>query len=186
MNPLVCGPSAAGVTVTGLLVFDPALTVAETAYLSLFCESRRWDRGGGPYAVPANPLAECLDPRLDLDAFTRPPAGQPSLHCPWQPTPDGRALIPQPLPCTSDEVVAWLTYLQEHFFAADAGMEGLDVVDGLDEVGEFTGFGPHLLTGAVALADPATGRLEALLVRDGRFERRQLHPGWCPPLRRSA
>lgn len=168
-------------TVTGLLAFDPALTVAETTYLTLFCESRRWDRADGPYAVPANPLAECVDPRLDLDAFTRPPAGQPSLHCPWQPTPDGRALLPQPLPCTSDEVVAWLTYLHEHFFAADAGMEGLAVAGGLGEVSGFTGFGSHLLTGAVAIADSATGRLEAVLVRDGQIDRRLLHPGCWPP-----
>jgi len=185
--------------VTGLLAIQPALSVAETTYLTQFCESRRWDRPGGPYAVPANPAAECLDAQLDMDAFVRPASGQPSLYCPWLPGPDGRSLRPKYRPLVSDgsdaageepgpaaaadRVVAWLAYLYEHFFAPDARLVGVLPAAGADG---FDGFEPHDLAGAVAVSDPRTGRLDAVVVHGGRIECRLVHAGWSRGLQLSA
>jgi hypothetical protein len=170
-------PVPAGrVRVTGRMAVDPVLDPGELAYLSAFCESRRWNRPGGPYVVPSNPLAECVDVTVDVDAFTRPGAGQPSLTCSWLPAEAGSVLVPRDVVGSADEVVAWMTYLREHFLGS-----GRLVATGAPGVPPF---GPHALAGAVAIADGASGSLEALLVRDGELKRVLLHPATAD--RRSA
>jgi len=156
------------VRVTGRVAIEPALDPGELAYLTAFCESRRWDRAGGPYAVPSNPLAECVDVAVDVEAFTRPAAGQPSLTCAWLPADSGTALVPRVVVDSADEVVEWLAYLREHLLGtgslAAAGAPGVPL------------FGPHTLAGAIAIADGTSGRLDALLVGDGKLTRVRLHP----------
>jgi hypothetical protein len=156
------------VRVTGRLAVRPGLDPGELAYLSAFCESRRWDRAGGPYAVPSNPLAECVDVTVDVDAFARPAAGQPSLTCAWLPTESGLALVPRAVVASADEVVAWLDYLRSHFLGthplAAATRSGVPR------------FGRHPLDGAVAIADGTSGALDAVLVADGELRRVRLHP----------
>ncbi len=170
---LVPEPVVAGrVTAAGSLRLDPVLSRAELAYLVPFCESRRWDRPEGAYAVPGNPLAECADPALDLDAFVRVAPGQPSLSCCWRPRVDGTVFEPT-LASPAAEVAAWLDYLLDHFIGPDARCRGLE---------SFAGFVAHGVTGAVAVAEPS-GRLEVVRVRDGRAARSLVHPGrptWGP------
>ncbi|HEY6738026.1 MAG TPA: hypothetical protein VI076_04190, partial [Actinopolymorphaceae bacterium] len=130
---------------------EPGLGPAEYEYLLAFAESRRWNRPGGPYVVPDNPLAECTDPAVDLERYVVPAEGQPGLHCPWQPSQDGRALVPNIDPVTGpptsvDEVVAWLVYLRDHFLRRDAYASVLPPECGF---GGFT-FG-HVLVGVGAV-----------------------------------
>jgi hypothetical protein len=164
------------VRVTGCLAIDPVLDPAELAFLAAFCESRRWDRPGGPYGVPANPLAECVDVAVDIAAFGRPPAGQPSLVCAWLPTATGAALVPRQVVACADEVVGWLRYLCDHFLRGTHAAAGR--APGVPR------FRPHILVGAVAIADGATGGLDAVLVRADGFTQVRLHPP--APGRRSA
>jgi hypothetical protein len=156
------------VRVAGSVAIVPALDTAELGFLAAFCESRRWDRPGGPYEVPSNPLAECVDPTVDIAAFGRPPAGQPSLSCAWLPTGTGATLVPRHDVRGGDEVVAWLRYLRVHFLGrghvCSRGARGVP------------GFGAHTLVGAVAIADATTGGLEAVIVGADGLRRVRLHP----------
>jgi len=156
------------VRATGSVVLDPALDPGELAFLAAFCESRRWARPGGPYDVPSHPLAECVDPTADLAAFSRPASGQPSLTCAWLPTGAGTALVPRAVVTSADEVVGWLRYLREHFLGP-----GIPAARGAPGVPQFR---RHVLVGAVAIADDATGGLEAVLVRGSDLTRVRLHP----------
>lgn len=157
------------VRVTGRIAVDPGLDARELAYLAAFCESRRWDRDGGPYAVPPNPLAECVDAAVEMEAFTRPAAGQPSLTCAWLPDESGLALVPRAAVAAADDVGAWLTYLLDHFLGS-RGTRAAAVASGVPR------FGAHTLTGAVAIADGSSGALDALVVVDGGLRRVRLHP----------
>lgn len=159
---------SAGVRATGSLVLDPPLDPGELAFLAAFCESRRWTRPGGPYDVPSNPLAECVDPNVDLAAFSRPAAGQPSLVCAWLPAGPGSALVPRAVVTSADEVVAWLRYLREHFLGP--GIPAARAAPGVPR------FRRHLLVGAVAITDDETGALEAVIVRGSDLTRVRLHP----------
>lgn len=164
---LVPVPVAAGRRgVAGALRLDPVLSRVELGYLVPFCESRRWNRPEGPYAVPGNPLAECADAALDLDAFVRAAPGQPSLCCCWRPRVDGTALEPVAAGPVA-EVAGWLDYLLDHFIGPAARCRSLPA---------FGAFAAHRLTGAVAVAEP-TGRLELVRVRQGRAVRSLVHPG---------
>lgn len=147
----------------GCVWIDPPLRRDELDYLTAFTESRRWRRPGGPYAVPDNPLAECLDPSLDLSLYTTPPEGQPGLSCPWVPGRRGRALAPRRgvaggngLP--PKEVAAWLAYLRDHFLrpGAVASQSGDPT---------FAAFGfDHVLQGAAAVCSERTGLVTVLQV----------------------
>lgn len=63
----------------------PRLGEAEQLYLTAFSASRRWDRPGGPYEVPASPYAERDSLPADLDRYNSTLEGQPSLWCGWVP-----------------------------------------------------------------------------------------------------
>lgn len=148
--------------VVGCVGVCPALNRAEYEYLTAFAESRRWRRPAGPYAVPDNPIAECTDPALDLDAYTVVADGQPGLACPWTPARGGHALQPSAVPTglvlAVDDAAAWLTYLITHFLGPDARVRGRP---------EFAGFGfDHVLRGAAAIYEGETGALQVVRVVD--------------------
>lgn len=162
------------VSVIGRLRINPPLNQAELEYLIAFAESRRWQRAGGPYAVPDHPLAECGDALAECGDIERDPAaygvpalGQPGLLCCWRPDPGGATLIPVAPPASTavcagagaaDELVHWLAYLRDHFLAPGARAAGL---------GAFAGFSfDHLLNGAVAVFRADTGRLGLVRVAD--------------------
>lgn len=97
----------------------PRLNEAEQSYLEAFSRSRRWDRDEGPYAVPANPVAEEPRPR-DIDAYNRSAPGQPQLWCQWVPCWDGCCLAWDGLE-KFYQPVAWMRYLIDHFLRPGAG-----------------------------------------------------------------
>ncbi|REF37915.1 hypothetical protein [Thermasporomyces composti] len=147
----------------GCVWIDPPLRREELEYLTAFTESRRWRRPGGPYAVPDNPLAECLDPALDLALYTTPPAGQPSVYCPWTPARAGHALaLRQDVAgghgVPPHEVAAWLAYLRDHFLRPGA-------LAAQSNEPAFAGFGfDHVLQGAAAVCSEWTGLVTVLQV----------------------
>lgn len=146
--------------IVGRVIVDPPLRTDEFEYLAAFTESRRWRRSDGPYAVPGNPLAECLDPGLDLSRYVEPAPGQPGLWCPWRPSDGGRALVPVFEPALGDgsppeETASWLAYLCDHFLRADA-VASKDP----DRARWFGGFGfDHVLDGAAVVCSEWSGRL---------------------------
>lgn len=131
----------------GHVDIDPPLNEAERAYLAAFADSRRWQRPGGPYAVPLNPAAARLDDEGGVERhgerYNRPPDGQPSLWCQWVPCWDGC--------CLSYDgrekfyrSTEWMTYLIDHFLAPGAQARGSNL-----EL--FRGFSfDHQLDGIVA------------------------------------
>lgn len=153
----------------GCVRIEPGLNANEFEYLAAFCESRRWRRPAGPYAVPDHPLAELAGSGLALDSFLSPAPGQPGLWCPWRPGHGGRSLVPavpdrgRPPSAlagrVADAVAAWLEYLGAHFLRRDARARG---------VAGFDGFGfDHRLDGAAAVADRA-GNVTFIRVEAGR------------------
>lgn len=113
----------------GHIDINPALNQAEIAYLQAFGRSRRYDRPGGPYEVPANPYAEAQqgrDSSVPVETYNRVAPGQPQLWCQWTPCWDGCCL-------TFDgfekfyRPVQWMEYLIGHFLkpgakASDSGL----------------------------------------------------------------
>ena len=75
----------------GHIDIEPALNQDEIEYLTAFAHSRRFDRAGGPYAVPGNPAAEERGD-IDIDRYNRRAPGQPQLWCQWVPCWDGDCL----------------------------------------------------------------------------------------------
>ncbi|GAA2759684.1 hypothetical protein [Actinopolymorpha rutila] len=153
------GPEA--FRIVGRVLVEPPLGAEEFEYLAAFTESRRWQRPDGPYAVPGNPLAECLDPGLDLTRYVVPAPGQPGLWCPWRLSDGGRALVPVFEPAFGDgsppeEAASWLAYLCDHFLRADA-VASRDPGDRAGWFGEF-GF-DHVLDGAAVVCSEWSGQL---------------------------
>ncbi|MET9020934.1 hypothetical protein ABZV93_13190 [Actinopolymorpha sp. NPDC004070] len=153
------GPEA--FRIVGRVLVEPPLRTEEFEYLAAFTESRRWCRPDGPYAVPGNPLAECLDPGLDLTRYVEPAPGQPGLWCPWRLSDGGRALVPVFEPALGEgsppeEAASWLAYLCDHFLRAD-GVAGQNPHD---RARWFDGFGfDHVLDGAAVVCCERSGRL---------------------------
>jgi len=157
----------------GVVRVDPPLSPAEFEYLTAFAESRRWRRPGGPYVVPGNPLAECLEPAFDLTRYAVPADGQPGLRCPWFPAQRGRALVLAHPPAgdpgaSADEVAAWLRYLIDHFLRSGAQAAG----SGDERFGQFSF--DHVLDGSAAVCDQRTGLLTVIYVDANRV--------WVEPL----
>ena len=109
----------------GHIDIDPGLNEAEVAYLDAFRRSRRFDRAGGPYAVPGNPYVE-ERPEASLHAYNRPASGQPELWCQWEPCWSGCCLAFDGVE-KFYEPVRWLRYLVDHFLCpgAEASRSGL-------------------------------------------------------------
>lgn len=154
----------------GHISIDPPLNRAEQHYLAALGQSRRYDRAGGPYAVPYNPAAERDEPVADIDAYNSVAPGQPSLWCQWQPSWGGAALA-----FDGGEkfyaATAWLSYLIEHFLAPGAHAQS----SGLACFAEFTF--DHVLNGIIAANRRDTGRLYLIVVKDNEVSERTLVPG---------
>ncbi|MEQ7005859.1 hypothetical protein ABN028_06610 [Actinopolymorpha sp. B17G11] len=151
----------------GCIRVEPPLRRVEFEYLMAFAESRRWSRPDGPYAVPGNPLAECLDSSLDLASYGVPAEGQPGLLCPWIPSRAGEILVPvDGLPggngLPPGEVAGWLDYLSEHFLRPGALTEKVDEGPSAETFVDF-GF-DHVLNGAAAVSSDRTGLLTLVRV----------------------
>jgi hypothetical protein len=165
----------------GHIRVTPPLRPCEFEYLTAFAESRRWQRPDGPYAVPDNPLAECLDPDLDLARYATPAEGQPGLACPWVPAQEGEALVPLDTSAggngvTPPEAAGWLGYIRDHFLCpgAAAGRPGRNAGGGA----AFSGFGfDHALDGAAALCGDVYGSLTVIRVRSGQLTVESMTPG---------
>ena len=104
----------------GHIDIAPALNDDEIAYLGAFMGSRRFDRPGGPYAVPGNPAAERGDhASYDTDTYNRVAVGQPGLWCDWEVCWDGCCLA-----YSGNEKfyapVPWLRYLIDNFLKPGA------------------------------------------------------------------
>jgi hypothetical protein len=159
----------------GHLAIYPALNDAEFEYLSAFTFSRRHAGRPHPYDVPDNPAADSVsrvrhDPagkplieppaqRWDLDDYNTPPAGQPSLWCPWQPSCAGECLSLD----TKEKIgppVQWLEYLVEHFLAPGA----LAKESGLLQFANFTF--DHTFGGGVAVHSLESNQLVFINVND--------------------
>jgi hypothetical protein len=155
----------------GSIRVDPPLCRAEYEYLTAFAESRRWSRPEGPYAVPGNPLAECLDSSLDLASYAVPADGQPGVLCPWIPSRAGEALVPvDGLPggngLPPGEVAGWLGYLCDHFLRPGALAEKYDG----PQPGAFADFGfDHAMHGAAAVCSDRTGCMTVVRVSANRI-----------------
>lgn len=149
----------------GHLDIEPALNAAEVAYLTAFSRTRRWDREGGPYAVPTGEPREW--PPTDLHRFHVPAPGQPSLWCDWLPCEDGCCLV-----YSGNErfaaPVGWLRYLIEHFLKPGAAGRGEE---------RLAGFGfDHVLNGMVVGCRRDLKQLFSLVVRDNTVSEEVLHP----------
>lgn len=147
----------------GHFTITPALNPAEVEYLTAFAESRRWDRPGGPYAVPDNPRAEDRQEWAQADVARRNQIapGQPSLYCQWVVCPEGCCL-------THDghekfyAPNAWLRYLQVHFL----GPTALAAAAAPDLFADFTF--DHELEGVVVARRRDTRRMWTLRAVPGR------------------
>lgn len=181
----------------GHIEISPPLNAAEVEYLTAFAESRRWDRPGGPYAVPDNPRDDAVvlgepDPETgrptirgpvsrgsDTERFNRPAQGQPELRCQWVPCPDGCCL-------SFDghekfyEPTGWMRYLIDHFLKPGAAARR----SMLPCFEHFTF--DHELNGVIVACRRDTRRLWAIRVRRNRVTERELASGasmssaWAP------
>lgn len=102
----------------GRVQVTPPLNAEEIAFLKKFNETRRMDREKGPYHVDAGGfMGQGHEP--DIRDYNRPPAGQPSLWCGWEPTEDGTAIV-----WDGGEKfyssVEWMQYLIDHFLRPGA------------------------------------------------------------------
>lgn len=142
----------------GGVTIDPPLNAAEVAYLKKFNETRRMDRSGGPYFVDGTGFAG-QGHDADIRDFNRPPAGQPSLWCGWEPTEDGKFIEWDGGEkfYYSDE---WMKYLVTHFLMPNAeASKGDD-----PQFAEFTF--DHVVNGTIAAQGEESDDRWDLIVED--------------------
>ena len=143
----------------GHVAVNPPFNDAEQQYLAAFAASRRFDRAGGPYAVPFNPAAEDDHADVPIDRINRVAEGQPSLWCQWLPSWSGHVLAHD----GGEKFYGasrWMQYLIDHFLAPDAVASR----SGLTWFADFTF--DHTLDGMVAAYPRDTGELYLIAVDD--------------------
>lgn len=152
----------------GHIDIDPSLNHAETAYLTAFARSRRFDRPGGPYEVPDDPRAETGED-FEIDRYNAVAIGQPSLWCDWEPCGDGCCLA---FNGTEEfyEPVRWLRYLVTHFLKPGAKASST----ALDQFAAFTF--DHRLNGIVVGCRRDNKELFAINVTNNRVTEKILRP----------
>ncbi|MFE0462336.1 hypothetical protein ACFW1A_24090 [Kitasatospora sp. NPDC058965] len=109
-------------TFTGRITVAPPLNPQEIGYLRKFAGTRRMDRDNGPYYVDGTGWAG-QGHDADIREFSKPPAGQPSLWCQWEPTEDGTAIAwngHENFYGSSE----WMAYLVDHFLKPGAHAQG--------------------------------------------------------------
>jgi hypothetical protein len=154
-------------TFCGHIRVTPPLNAAEYEYLQAFAESRRHSgRSSDPYDVPHHPRDD--GPTSHTDAYNSPPAGQPSLWCPWHPSCDGRCLVLDTEPGVN-AAAAWLGYLARHFLIPDA------VAHCRADFTDFTF--DHQLTGSVARHRADSGELSLIRIAGDEVTTEVVEPG---------
>ncbi|WP_109506495.1 hypothetical protein [Nocardioides speluncae] len=152
----------------GHVDIDPALNEDEINYLTAFSASRRFDRAGGPYAVPGNPAAEQRG-ETAIEAYNRSAPGQPGLWCQWTPCWDGCCLA---FDGTEKfySPVRWMSYLIEHFLKPGAQASRSDDP-------QFAGFTfDHVLDGMIVGCRRDNKELYSITVTNNRVRETVLRP----------
>lgn len=104
----------------GHIDVSPPMNQDEQSYLTAFSQSRRFDREGGPYEVPGNPVAEARAPRtVPVETYNRTAPQQPGLWCGWVPCWDGCCLSYDGIEKFYG-AAGWLEYVAEHFLRPGA------------------------------------------------------------------
>jgi hypothetical protein len=153
----------------GHIDIEPVLNAAEIAYLAAFSRSRRFDRAGGPYFVPANPFEERSGDVDDIDRYNTPAPGQPQLWCQWTPCLQGCCLAFDGVE-KFYQPVRWMEYLIDHFLKPDAHAEGR----GLPCFADFTF--DHVLEGLVVGCRRDNKELFAIRVEGNAVSKEILRP----------
>ena len=120
----------------GHVTVEPPLNEDEINFLNKFSDTRRMNRGNGPYFVDGTGYAgQGHDP--DITDFNRPPEGQPGLWCQWVPNEDGTQLKWNDGEKFYDSE-NWMSYLIDHFLRPGAhavgqveGLQGNHTVNGV-------------------------------------------------------
>lgn len=151
----------------GEIRIDPPLSEREIEYLKKFAETRRMDRGAGPYFVEGTGYAG-QGHDADIRDFNRPPSCQPGLWCKWEPNDDGTAIAWNGVEKFYG-AAEWMSYLRSHFLA------GIPAAAVLDPEGMGWLPGGHELTGTIFAAGESGDDVWRLdVTAEGVFERRAL------------
>lgn len=149
---------------------NPPMNRAEQEYLAAFGQSRRYDRPGGPYDVPGNPVAELTSPKsVSTATLNRGAESQPGLWCDWTPCWDGCCLSYNGYEKFYNGT-RWLIYLIEHFLRPGAYARA----SGLAQFAEF-GF-DHYLDGIIAGCRRDNKELFLIRVEDNQVREEVLRP----------
>lgn len=154
----------------GHIDITPPINQFEQAYLSAFGSSRRFERAGGPYAVPGNPAAENADLcDVPVEAYNAVAPQQPGLWCDWEPCWDGCCLSYNGNEKFYD-ATNWLIYLTEHFLRPGAYAQA----SGLPYFVDFTF--DHRLDGVIAGCRRDNKELFLIRVDDNAVTEEVLRP----------
>lgn len=98
---------------------EPPLNQTEIDFLNKFSNTRRMNRSAGPYFVHGNgSLGQGDGPDTVFD-HNRPPEGQPSLWCQWEPSTNGEFIAWNGAEKFYNSV-EWMEYLIDHFLKPGA------------------------------------------------------------------
>ncbi len=101
----------------GSISIEPPLTPKEIEYINKFNDTRRMDRGNGPYYVGGTGLSG-QGHDSDIRDHNRPPTEQPGLWCQWMATEDGNYIEWDGGEKFYDSP-AWMQYIIDHFLGQD-------------------------------------------------------------------
>ena len=91
------------------------------------------ERTAGPYYVDGDQDTSASD----IIDHNTPPSGQPGLHCSWEPTDDGTAIIWSGME-KFDNAAEWMAYIINHFLKPDC--EASKLVEGVEVPHPFLDF----------------------------------------------
>lgn len=101
----------------GRIKVTPPMSAAEVKYINAFNDSRRMDRGAGPYFVGGSgQFGQGHDG--DINNYNRPDDSQPSLWCQWCASDDGE-YIEWDGGEKFYEAGEWMKYIINHFLGAN-------------------------------------------------------------------
>ena len=150
----------------GHLNIDPPLNDREQMYLEAFHQSRRFGRGGDPYEVPGNRVAERAA-EIPTETYNRVVPGQPGYWCRRVPCWDGYCLALDGEE-KIDRAERWLEHLRLHFLSPESPARESAFPDG------FTF--DHQLEGMVVGCRRDDKELFSIIAEDGHIFREVLRP----------